>query len=114
MTSARRIVFTFLALFAGFCIANSFFWWSSPAWFSFFDAPPHGLVNPLVDKWVITPAAMCVLFVEYPIFAALEKMSFWASTPTMQIRILIFSSLSALLYSPLILWLTRWVRRRAA
>jgi hypothetical protein len=112
-SSARRTVLTCLALFAGFCVANSFFWWSSPAWLSFFDAPPRGLVNPVLDKWVIMPAAMCVSFVQYPIFAALSQTSVWASAHTWP-NILITSFLSAVLYSPLIMWLTRWARRRAA
>jgi hypothetical protein len=99
-----------LALFAGFTVANAFFWWSFPAWFSLFGSP-DGLITPFVDKWVITPVAMGVYVIQFPSYVVVSQTAWWdrGTSPPL---VILASLLSSALYTPLALWATRFLRRR--
>ena len=101
---------TALFLFGVFAAANAFFVWSTDAWFEFLGPPP-GLVNPLIDKWVIMPLALIAWvpqFVSYRVFDYIERLRHFEAIGS----IVIVSLLSSVMYTPVVLWVRR--RKRMA
>ena len=97
-----------LAVLCVLCAANAFFQWSIPAWFTLFGEAPDGLVSPAVDKWLITPLAMAICFLQYPSYAVL----FRSSTGGSATSVILASLFSMAMYAPLVLWLKRRATRR--
>ena len=100
-----------LIVFLGFCLANAFFWWSFPAWFTLFGGAPNGLISPRIDKWIIEPLAVVVYTMQYPSYLVAQQSPWWDSGPTPPL-VITTSMISAAIYAPLILGLARVVRGR--
>lgn len=101
------------ALFGILCLVNAFFDWSFPAWFGIFG-PPEGLVTPGVDKWVITPLAMAVYFLQLPSYAILYNVRPF-SLLRAPATVVVASLFSMAIYLPPVLWLRRRrLKHRAA
>ena len=110
---ARYPVRIGLTLFAVLCVVNAFFNWSFPAWFGIFG-PPMGLVSPGVDKWVITPLAMAVYFLQFPSYAVLYNVKALANAGAPS-SVILASFFSMPVYLPLTLWIrSHRMRRKAA
>jgi hypothetical protein len=99
-------------LFGVFVAANAFFLWSADAWFHFLGPPP-GLVNPIVDKWIIMPLALLAWgpqFLSYGLFDYIEKLRHFDAAGS----VVIVSLLSTVTYTPAILWAQARRRKRRA
>ena len=105
-------VATGVILFAVLCVINTFFNWSFPAWFGIFG-PPMGLVSPGVDKWVITPVAMAIYFLQFPSYAVLYNVRALANVAVPS-SVILASLFSMPIYLPLILWIRSYRMRRNA
>jgi hypothetical protein len=106
-----RAVRVALAVFVVSAVANVFFWWSFPAWFSLWG-PPDGLVSPVVDRWIVTPAAMVVYALQYPSYRIAERSRWWAHGPIAPL-VGLASVVTTALYAPVIVWALRWREQRA-
>jgi hypothetical protein len=101
------------AVFGVLCLGNAFFYWSFPAWFGIFG-PPDGLVSPGVDKWVITPLAMAIYFLQLPSYAILYNVKPFSNLHA-PATVVVASLFSMAIYLPPVLWLRgRRMRHRAA
>jgi hypothetical protein len=100
-------------VFGVLCLGNAFFDWSFPAWFGIFG-PPDGLVSAGVDKWVITPLAMAIYFLQLPSYAILYNVKPFSNLDT-PATIVVASLFSMAIYLPPVLWLRgRRMRHPAA
>lgn len=100
-------------LFAYFVGANAFFFWSTQAWLDLFGPAP-GLVNPIVDRWIIMPLAILAWLPQLPsygLFDYLEKLRSFGLVDSL----LTVSTMSTVLYTPVVRWLLerRKARRKA-
>ena len=104
-------------VYGALCVANTFFFWSFPAWFvlCFFGSCglPSGLISPEVDKWLIEPLAMAVLYLQLPSWLVMFNVKpFSLIEPPF--ATLLASALSLIFYLPLTRWLVgRWAKHRA-
>jgi len=100
------------AVFVASCIANAFFWWSFPAWFGLFG-PPKGLVNPMVDKWLIAPVAMAVLFfLQLPANVLFNLVHVHIGKESDTSNLIMTSLVSTCLYAPFLMGVFAWRKAR--
>jgi hypothetical protein len=99
-------------MLVAFVAVNAFFMWSFPAWFSLFGEP-DGLVTPAIDTWVISPLASVIAIVQAPTFAIYDGFGLDQVKLSNPGIALLWSTISTVLYAPLMLVAMRvWRMRR--